>query len=81
MPRVEERWELIQIPGKKPLEAFYLVELGPEGGFNLTELFDPDSVCAARAVHDVSPHEMVSHASSCARARRVCFSADVDFFA
>jgi hypothetical protein len=47
----------------------------------LTELFDPDSVCAARAVHDVSPHEMVSRAASCARARRVRFSAHVDLFA
>ena len=79
MPTIEEGSKLVQISGEDPLEPFWLVELCPEGGFDLTELFDPYCVRTARAVHDVPSHEMLRCTPSGTRTRRVRFCTDVDF--
>ena len=62
MPGIEKRRELVKISTQKKLEPFWLVETTPQNGFDLTELLDPENVCAARPVKYVPPHEMVSSA-------------------
>jgi hypothetical protein len=80
VPTIEKCCKLVQISTEDPLEPFWLVELCPEGTFCLTKFIAPDNVSTARAVHDVASYVVVGSApSGQARARRVRFSANVDF--